>query len=379
MRIIRKIPLKSPEYNRRRRQISRKLQEINFENDNYMASLEEISSQIIPIIYRSGEELKQNYRSPILKCLKIYPCPSGLPGPPGNKGEDGEPGIPGADGYPGLPGITIGYVMSNCVKCPAGPPGQKGPDGPPGEDGVPGKPGLIRALHGPPGPIGDPGPSGLPGKQGEPGMPGAPGMPGTKYLIGACGPKGPPGLRGLAGEPGIPGKQGPPGKIGSIGVMGAAGEPGLSGAPGPDGMPGPPGIPGIDGQYCVCLSRDKTSPTSYPQPPAFQPSNLRSVNNRQTSNEPTHTTITDTQIQSNTKSKISPYYRKTLGATIHQIPGFKAKSMLVPKQIEFNPFPVPGSLSTIGSVVQHVENKKINYTVTSYPSNHQRIIDKSKN
>ncbi|CAG9538484.1 unnamed protein product [Cercopithifilaria johnstoni] len=379
VRTIREISLKSSEFSRRRRQISRKLQDINFENGNYMALLEEISSHVVPSSRGNEGELERNYLTPsVLECSIIYPCPSGPPGLPGKKGENGEPGIPGVDGHPGLPGIAIRYMVSDCVKCPAGPPGQKGPDGPPGEDGAPGKPGLARTLDafGPPGPVGDPGPSGLPGEEGEPGMPGIPAIPGIKYLTG---PKGSPGLRGHAGEPGIPGKQGPPGEIGSIGVMGAPGEPGLKGAPGPDGMPGPPGIPGIDGQYCICPSRNKTSTTTlYPKPSNFQPSNLQSMN-RQSSTELTHATIIDAQVQSNTKSKIGPYYRRILGSMAHQISGSEAESILVPKQIEFNPFPSSGSLSTIGSAVQHVGNYKHSYTAAPYTSIYRKTADESKN
>lgn len=53
--------MKSLGFNRRRRQISRKLQEINFENGNYIASLEEISSHIIPTPYEDEEESEQSY------------------------------------------------------------------------------------------------------------------------------------------------------------------------------------------------------------------------------------------------------------------------------------------------------------------------------
>uniref|UniRef100_A0A0R3S078 Collagen triple helix repeat protein n=1 Tax=Elaeophora elaphi TaxID=1147741 RepID=A0A0R3S078_9BILA len=311
-RNIREISPKSSRLDRRRRQISRKLQEINFGNGNHMASVQEISSQIIPSTHGKERELQQssNLTPPILKCLIIYPCPSGQPGLPGKQGPSGEPGIPGVDGMPGLPGIAIGYTPSGCIKCPAGPPGQKGPNGPPGEDGVPGEPGLagVFSILGPPGPTGDPGPS---------------------------------------------------------------------------GKPGAPGIPGTDGQYCICPPRNKTSATtSYPKPPAFQPSTLQSMN-QQSSNELTSNTYasnTNAQIHSDTKSKVGPYYRKILGSMAHQIPGFEAKPILIPKQIQFNPFPVSGgSLSTIGSAVQYAGNYKLSHTVTPHTSIYRKTTDEANN
>uniref|UniRef100_A0AAF5Q2P2 Uncharacterized protein n=1 Tax=Wuchereria bancrofti TaxID=6293 RepID=A0AAF5Q2P2_WUCBA len=376
MQIIREISMKSFKFNRRRRQISRKLQEINFENSNYMETLEEISSQIIPTIYGNDEELEQNYlSSSILKCSVIYACPSGPPGLPGKKGASGEAGIPGVSGHPGLPGIMIGYVTSDCIKCQPGPPGQKGPDGPPGEDGIPGKPGLPAALNilGPPGPTGDPGPPGLPGEEGEPGMPGIPGTPGTRYLVGASGPKGPSGPQGHIGDPGIPGEPGLPGEIGPIGLMGDDGEPGLSGTPGLDGMPGSPGIPGIDGQYCICPARNKTTTTfSHPKPPAFQP-----ILNQQHLNDLTYSNTT----ANNKNSKLSPYYRKMLESITNQTSTSEFKSILLPKQITFIPFPISHSsfVTKKSASVQYVENYKSSYTVTPYNSIDQRVINKSKN
>ncbi|VDK85457.1 unnamed protein product [Litomosoides sigmodontis] len=329
IRTIREGSPRLPKLNRKRRQISRKLQEINFENGNYMAPVEEISSQIAPTIYG--------------KCLEIYSCPRGLPGLPGKKGASGEPGIPGADGHPGFPGINVDYTMSGCIKCPAGPPGPRGPDGPPGKSGAPGKPGLAGAfaIRGPPGPTGDPGPPGLPGEDGEPGMPGVSGILGIRYLTGAPGPKGPPGLQAI--------RKNPP--------------------------PGPPGIPGTDGQYCICPSRNKTTEAaSFPKPPAFHPSSSHSMN-RKSSNEVTYATTTYTQVRSSAKSKIGPYYRKILASMTHQIPGFKAKSILVPKQIEFNPFPISGPLSA-----HYIGNYKASHTTTPRASIYERTTDEaSKN
>ncbi|VDN94932.1 unnamed protein product [Brugia pahangi] len=375
MQIIREISMKSFKFNRRRRQISRKLQEINFENSNYMETLEEISPQIIPTIYSNNEELEENYlSSSILKCSVIYACPRGPPGLPGKKGASGEAGIPGVNGHPGLPGIMIGYVTSDCIKCPPGPPGQKGPDGAPGEDGIPGKPGLPAALNilGPPGPTGDPGPPGLPGEEGEPGMPGIPGTPGTRYLIGASGPKGPSGPQGHIGEPGIPGEPGLPGEIGPIGLIGDDGEPGLSGTPGLDGMARSPGIPGIDGQYCICPARNKTTRFSQPKPPAFQP-----ILNQQHLNDLAYNNTT----VNNKNSKLSPYYRKMLESITNHTSTSEFKSILLPKQITFNPFPILYSsfVTKKSTPIQYVENYKSSYTVTPYKSIDQRIINKSKN
>ncbi|KAM3720116.1 Cuticle collagen sqt-1 [Dirofilaria immitis] len=353
MQIIREVSLKSSESNRKKRQISRKLQKINFENINNM---EEISSQIISTGYGNQGEKEQNYfQPPFLGCVIIYSCPTGPPGLPGEKGPNGEPGIPGIDGYPGLPAIAIEYTTSGCIKCPAGPPGQKGPDGPPGVNGVSGKPGIARTLNilGPPGPIGDQGLPGLPGEQGKPGIPGMPGASGAKYLIVTPGPKGPPGPRGFAGKPGIPGKQGQPGEIGSIGPIGASGKPGLNGTSGLVGMPGPPGIPGTDGQYCICPSRNKTSPTDlYLMPPASQPLN---------------------RMKYNKKSKIGPYHRKILGSMTQTFDS-QSTSIFLPKRIAF---PTSGFLVAADSTMQYLSSKPIQ-AVTPYPSIYRKISSKSK-
>lgn len=51
----------------------------------------------------------------------------------------------------------------------------------------------------------------------------------------------------------------------------------------------------------------------------------------------------------------------------HQIPGFKAESILVPKQIEFNPIPVSGPLSA-----HYVGNYKPSHTTTPHNSIYKR-------
>lgn len=64
--------MKTSGLNRRRRQISRKLQEINLENANYVESLEEISSQIIPTVHANQEELEQDYLSSSILSKLIF-------------------------------------------------------------------------------------------------------------------------------------------------------------------------------------------------------------------------------------------------------------------------------------------------------------------
>lgn len=102
--------------------------------------------------------------------------------------------------------------------------------------------------------------------------------------------------------------------------------------------------------------------------------------NRESPNKQIFPSVTNnTQVRSNTKSKIGPYYRKILASMTNQIPGFEAESILVPKKIEFNPFSASGPVSTVGSNVKFVGNYKLNQAVTPYTSAYRKSTVELKN